>query len=186
MKKKCLVIHSNLYDFGGAELFAVRAINTLIQLGFHVDLLHCGKNIDAKAIGNWSGISIKEENLSIIEAFPFFQKFLKKKKLSLLRYALALRAAKTRVHEYDMVFSSYGELTIKGKVNFQFIHVPLFFYDFESLSYLGQNSDSWIKNTLRKFYVKTSRFIACWDRKTVETIPALANSKWTMSQAVRH
>ena len=186
MKKKCLVIHSNLYDFGGAEIFAVRAINTLTRLGFDVDLLHCGKEIDAQAIKNWSAISIDEKKMKVIKAFPFFQKIIKNRKLSLLRYALALRAARTRAHEYDMVLSTYGELTVKGKINFQFIHVPLFFYDAESLSYLGENSDNWKKNILRKIYVKASRYLSGWNRQDVATIPALANSKWTMNQAARH
>ena len=186
MKKRCLLIHNDLYSFGGAELFAIRAINTLMRLDYDVDVIHCGKALDVEALTKWSGISLDGSRLKVIEAFPGIQKLLKSRKLSLLRYVLSLRAARSHVEKYDLVFSSYGELTVTGRLNFQFIHVPIFFYDAESLSYLGEQVDKFSKRFARAVYVISCRLIAGWKRETVEKIPAMANSRWTMNQVIRH
>lgn len=186
MKKKCLLVHNNLYSFGGAELFAIRAINTLMRAGYDVDVVHCGAALNVKALSDWSGIAIDENRLKVIRAFPFIQALIKSRKVSLLRYALALRAAKRYVSQYDLVVSSYGELTVSGKKNFQFIHVPIFFHDAESLSYLGEQAHKLSRRVARMVYVQSCRLISGWSRQHVEKIPALANSKWTMGQVVRH
>lgn len=186
MKKKCLLIHNNLYSFGGAELFAIRAINTLMRAGYDVDVVHCGGALNVKSLSNWSGIAIDESRLRVIPAFPFFQALIKSRKVSLLRYAVALRAAKPYVSQYDLVVSSYGELTVSGKKNFQFIHVPIFFHDAESLSYLGEQAHKLSRRLARMVYVQSCRLISGWNRQQVEKIPALANSKWTMGQVKRH
>jgi len=187
-KPRCLVIHANLLEKGGAELFALRAIAAALKAGFRVDILHSGGAIDWVEFERWAGFEIAgKEHIRVLEPAPtVFDKLFGHDKPSLLAYALSLRAARSLAKDYDFVYSTYGELTVEHELAMQFIHVPLFFHDEESLRYLGHQSGNAIKSAVRTAYVKVCRAIAGWSRERVSAVPALANSKWTRQQALRH
>lgn len=187
-KPRCLIIHANLLEKGGAELFALRAIKAALKAGFAIDVLHSGGNIDWSEFERWAGFEIEgKDEIRVIEPkASFFDGIFSGDKPSLLAYALSLRTARDRAAEYDFIFSTYGELPLAHKVALQFIHVPLFFYDEESLRYLGHESGSAVKSAVRAAYVLLCRQVAGWSRQRVSKVPALANSIWTKNQALRH
>ena len=187
-KPRCLIIHANLLEKGGAELFALRAIRAALKAGFAIDVLHTGGNIDWLEFERWAGFEIEgKKDIRLIEPkASIFDRIFRGDKPSLLAYALSLRTARAYLKYYDFIFSTYGELPLAHKVAVQFIHVPLFFYDQESLSYLGHKSGSVIKSAVRAAYVILCRQVAGWSKQRVSNIPALANSIWTKKQALRH
>jgi glycosyltransferase involved in cell wall biosynthesis len=184
---RCLVIHGNLADKGGAELFALRTIRTLLRAGYHVDVLHGSDHIDWSDLFKWAGFSFDVTNVTdLAETDSAFKRRVGRAKSTLLRYAYALRRARNLAPSYDLVFSTFGELPLAHERAIQFFHVPLFFYDRESLRYLGADNLSIRKRLLRVGYVVLCRLVAGWSRGRVEGVRALANSCWTASQATRH
>lgn len=184
---RCLVIHGNLSDKGGAELFALRTIKTLVRAGYHVDVVHGSNSVDWDELFSWAGFSFDLSRVNdLANKEAAFIKILGARKATLLRYAYALRRARRLAPRYELIFSTFGELPLSHPNAIQFFHVPLFFYDQESLKYIGADDARSSKKLARSAYVIFSRLLAGWSRKSVEDVRALANSNWTASQAKRH
>jgi glycosyltransferase involved in cell wall biosynthesis len=183
-----LLIHGDVYGFGGAENHCVRVAEVLQNLGCQVTLLHAGGPLDADRIYSWCGIRLDPRRVRFITASPFdkFPGFLRG--LVLLRYAFVLRAAAALVGGYDLVIGTYGEVPIRVRKLIQSTHVPLFFHDKESLAYLGFNADrDRLRYWIRILYVLASRRIARWSKPPIEAARLLlTNSGWTARQFLRH
>jgi len=182
--KKCLLIHSSFNHLGGAEMLSFRLINSLIKSGYKVYVLQIGKKIDLNEISRWSGIDVNEKHIEQINSctINLIDKIMAGRKLSLLRYALALRLSRLYNKRYDLVVSSFGEMPLEIHNGFQFIHAPLFSASSDNLKYLGFSSDNILKEIGRKFYVFLSRFIAGWSASKVEKFFSIANSKWSAEE----
>lgn len=185
-KNKCaLIIHSDLNNSGGAEDFCVHVIEILQGNGFHVTVVHSGNSIDIKTINKRYGVLLKRKKLNCITAFPFniFPNLFKR--LILLRYSFVLRYAAKMIKHFDIIIGTFGEVPIYSKKVIQIGHVPLFFFDKQSLQNLGVNSNNPLTWFLRVIYVIAARAVANWSRAAVCSNMLLANSQWTKRQFIK-
>jgi glycosyltransferase involved in cell wall biosynthesis len=185
--RKALLIHGDVYGFGGAENHCIRVAQIMQNAGFDVTVLHGGGPLDVERIWKWCGIRLDPARASFVTAEPFtrFPSFLAGKVL--LRYAFVLRAARRIVDEFEIVIGTFGEVPLELQTLIQSTHVPLFFCDPESLSYLGFDSGrSRLRYWMRVVYVRAARRIAGWSRRVIESQRLLTNSYWTARQFQRH
>ncbi len=185
--RKVLLIHSDVYGFGGAENHCIRVAQIMQNAGFDVTVLHGGGPLEVERIWKWCGIRIDAARTSFTTAKPFnrFPSFLAG--MALLRYAFVLRAARRIVDEFEIVIGTFGEVPIELENLIQSTHVPLFFYDPESLSYLGFDAGrSRLRYWMRVVYVRAARRIAGWRTEVIERGRLLTNSHWTARQFQRH
>lgn len=184
--KRALVIHGDIYGFGGAENFAVKLIRTLQDNGVDVTLLHAGGPLDVALIRNRLGIALDPRSLRFIQAPPFDRISGILGNALLLRYAFVLRQARKWVKKYDFVIGTYGEVPLDAPKVIQAVHIPLFFYDRESLGYLSQPETSAVRRLIRMAYVIAARQISGWSREMVSRHLLITNSLWTAAQFLRH
>jgi glycosyltransferase involved in cell wall biosynthesis len=184
--KSALVIHGDIYRFGGAENFAVKLIRILLDHEINVTLLHSGGALDDARIRNQFGVELKSSSVRFIQAQPFDRLPGIFNQALLLRYAFVLRQAQKCADKYDFVIGTYGEVPINARNIIQAVHIPFFFFDRESLRYLSQVQTSSIRHLIRIAYVITARVIAGWSRDKVSRHLLITNSRWTAGQFQRH
>lgn len=187
-RAEVLLIHGDVYGFGGAENHCVRVAEVLQELDCQVTVLHAGGPLDSARISSWCGIRLDPARVRFVTAPPFdrFPAFLRG--LILLRYAFVLRAARHIAGRYDLVIGTYGEVPLRVRKLIQSTHIPLFFHDEESLAYLGFDAArSRLRYGLRILYVMAARRVARWNRSDIEAAQLLlTNSGWTAQQFLRH
>ncbi len=184
--KRALLVHCDIYGFGGAEYTAIKILRMLQDQGVDVTVLHAGGPLDTARIRDRTSIEIDERSARFIQA-PIFARFPRLLQNSLLlRYAFVVRAARRIASDYDFVVATYGELPISDGHMVQVLHIPLFFLDRESLVYLGVRDPGAIKLAIRRAYVLAARTIAGWSTSAVEQHLLLTNSRWTAKQFARH
>src|SRR5271155_4925537 len=166
--KNALLIHSDIYGFGGAEIHCVRIAEILQKRGIHVTVLHASGTLDVEAIRSWSGMNIDPNGIKFETASPFKLFPDAFKGLSLLRYAFVVRYARRIAKRFDISIATYGECPIHGTQIIQSIYVPLLFHDRESLKHLGIEEHGYLKYILRVLYVIMARRIAGWRPELVE------------------
>ena len=182
-----LLVHGDVYAFGGAENHCVRIASIFQDAGWEVTILHAGGILDADRVEKWCGIRLDPKRVrfntpTILKSLP--RLFLNR---ALLRYALVARAAKHAAKNYDLVVATYGELSVNSKVVIQSLHVPLFFFDRTSLLYMGFGLHrGWLSHLARSTYVIASRALAGWNKSSVKKSRILTNSNWTAQQFIRH
>jgi len=179
-RKRILIIHSDLFGLGGAELVACKIIS-LLQHDFDVTFVHCGAEVDPKIFYQYYKVQIDSGRVRYAAAFPsWIRRFVSRRSgLALLKYALALRYARKLSSEHDLIFSSYGECPLEHDKVIQYIHIPLFSIDREIFSYLGVYRLNPISYLLRSAYVILCRFIAGWEKSQIRTNTTIVNSEWT-------
>ncbi len=184
--KKALVIHGNIYEFGGAEATAVKNVKILEELNFEVTVLHAGGALDVERVRQRMGITLDPQRVRFVQA-PLFARFpsLLRGRL-LLEYAIVVRAAKSLAPKADLVVGTYGETPVEARRLLQSIHIPIFFFDGESLRYLAGRKLGPLQHATRAAYVIASRLIAGWSRRAAERGVMLVNSNWTARQYLRH
>lgn len=182
---RILVLHPDVYYFGGAELLCVRVLSVLQQRHAEIVLLHAGGPLDIGRIEAWSGVRLDPERVRFESVVtPGWLSLLKLKPI-LLRYAIVLRAARRMADDADLVVSTNGECPLSARRLIQFVHFPLFFFDRESLARLGSSDLSLARHLVRAAYVLMSRRIAGWSRAAVTPHLTIANSRWTASEFLR-
>ena len=186
-KNSVLLIHGNVSIYGGAEMHCVRVAETLANAGYYVTIIHAGGFLDPADIFSWSGVRLKTSHVRFISP-PIFQSFPKLfHQFILLQYAIVLRYTRSIINAYNLAIGTYGEVPIFSNNLIQSTHVPLFFYDRQSLSYLGFSlKRGLISRWTRIGYVLLVRFLASWSPDAVTYSPILANSNWTANQFLRH
>ena len=184
--KKALVIHGDIYGFGGAENHAIKIIKILEELDFDVTVLHAGGALDAPRIHKQVGISLDPVRVRFQQAQVFVRHPTWFENSLLMRYAFVLREARGLAESADLVVGTYGETPLEARVLVQSMHIPLFFFDRESLGYLGVQNPKRLMLAIRKAYVLAARLIGGWSRQAVERGVMLTNSKWTGAQFRRH
>lgn len=183
---EALVIHSDIYAGGGAELLCLRAIAILQGLGARVTLVHAGGRLDAARIRAWSGILLDPSRVRFITVPGARQLERLAGSYALLQYALATMWARRIAREFDLVASVFVECPIDHPRVLQYISYPSFFFDRETLRHLGANPRTQIEYWLRAMYHVACRMIASWSREAVRRQRTLANSDWTARQVRRH
>lgn len=184
--KRVLVVHGDIYGFGGAENHAVKVIRILQDCGLDVTVAHAGGPLDADRIERQMGVRLDPARVRFVQA-PFFARFPRLNRGAiLLRFAVVLRFARRLAPQYDAVIGTYGEMPIEARTLVQSMHIPIFFLDRESLSHLGVVDPGPLKWAVRAGYVLVSRLVAGWSRAAVERGVMLANSAWTAAQFRRH
>ncbi|RFO94624.1 hypothetical protein DIC66_22545 [Rhodoferax lacus] len=184
--KRILVIHCDIYGFGGAENFAIKLVRTLQDFEFDVTVLHSGGTLDVVRIRERMGIELDPSKVRFVQ-ISMFRRFpgLLAGAL-LLRYAFVLRQARQIANDFDFIVGTYGETPLLVKKLLQTVHIPLFFFDRESLCYLGVRAPTILQLAVRSAYVIVSRLIAGWSRETVSKHLMITNSQWTAAQFARH
>jgi len=184
--KNALVIHGDIYGFGGAENHAIKVVKILEELGFNVTVLHAGGALDAPRIYKQMGIQLDPARVRFLQAEIFRRHPGWFANSLLMRYAFVLRESRRHVKSADLVVGTYGETPVDARVLVQSMHIPLFFFDRESLGYLGVQRPKPSVLAVRVVYVLAARLISRWSRRAVERGVMLTNSKWTGAQFKRH
>lgn len=175
-----LVVHADLTGGGGAELYGARVLALLQRRFAHVALVHAGPALDANDLNRRFGVALDGRRLSVVSAGPGARLLAGLSgRLQLLKYALALRAARALAGHADLVVSTYGECPIEAARVLQCIHVPLFLDDRRSLMHLGVTGLSRGALLARQAYVGLARRVAGWDPEVVRRQATAANSWWT-------
>jgi glycosyltransferase involved in cell wall biosynthesis len=183
---KVVVVHSNVDAMGGAENHCVRVLSLLQKRFDDITLVHTGGALDADRIFRWCGIRLDPDRVRFVSAAPksaFLQKFLKPVMFS---YAAALHKSRALSRDASLVVGTFGECPIDHPRLLQSIHVPLFFYDRESLGYLGFNDPRATRHAMRAAYIILSRLLSGWSRAAVVKPTTITNSHWTREQFERH
>lgn len=180
---KALVIHPDLYAFGGAELVALRMINQLSKIVDHITVIHSGKELDVNLVKKWTNIWLDQSK--VVFQSTFFRPTLVGKSGALIKYAFALRSARRVAHDFDLVVSTYGECTFRAKNVIQYIHFPLFIGTRENFHFLGARNLNWFKFVSRKAYILICKIISRWDPDIVINHTTLTNSDWTLRYITR-
>jgi glycosyltransferase involved in cell wall biosynthesis len=184
MVRRVLVLHPDIYLFGGAELLCVRVL-ALLQYRFsEVFVLHTGGPLDVDRIQNWCGITLDPTRVRFETApWPFGLRRLKRKPI-LLSHAIVIRAARRRHRRNDLIMSTGGECPVLAGPfpTIQFIHFPIFFFDREAFAYQGAANLVMGQYVIRAAYVLLSRLLAGWQRQIVRSQITIANSEWTAAQ----
>lgn len=175
-----LVVHADLGAGGGAERYGTRVLALLQRRFAHVTLVHAGRPLTGDDLARLYGIRLDGGRLSVMNAGPAARVLTRASvRLQLLKYGLALAAARPLAHHADLVVSTYGECPIDAPRVLQCIHVPLFRDDAESLAHLGVMAPSPPALLARRCYVRLARRVAGWDPARVRGHATLANSGWT-------
>jgi len=175
-----LVVHADLGGGGGAELYGARVLALLQRRFAHVALVHAGADLDAADLARRYGVALDARRLSVVSAGPGARLLTRLTgRCQLLKYALALRAARDPAGHSDLLVSTYGECPIDAPRVLQCIHVPLFLDDRRSLKHLGVTGLSWGGLLARRAYVRLARRLAGWDPEVVRRHATVANSWWT-------
>lgn len=188
-RSRVLVLHYNIYYFGGAELVCVRTLAVLQQRFEEVVVLHAGGPLDVERIETWSGIRLDPARVRFeTVAGTWWLRWLARAGLEpiLAQYAAVLRAAPSKTQAADLVVSTEGECTLSADRVIQFIHYPMFFFDRRSLACLGVGDLGLGRWLIRSSYVLAARWLAGWDRSIVSSHLTLANSAWTATEFRRH
>lgn len=176
------VIHPNIYAFGGAEFHCAVLLDILQKRFSRVTLLHTGGPLDFEAIAEWSGIELDPTRVTFETVkTPWWIP-----NLVLFCYAAVIRVARHRVANADLVIASFGECPIQTPRLIQSVHVPLLFYDSESLSYLGVDIKSPASRLGRMIYILVTRLVMGWSPDVIAKHMTITNSAWTAEQFKRH
>jgi glycosyltransferase involved in cell wall biosynthesis len=174
-----LVVHADLATGGGAELYGARVLALLQRRFAHVALVHAGPPVDAADLARLHGVRLDGDRLTVISAGPGRVLATVTSRFHLLKYALALRAARPLAGHCDLLVSTYGECPVDAPRVLQCIHVPLFLDDRRSLLHLGVTRLSPVGHLARRAYVRLARAVAGWDPEVVRRQATVANSWWT-------
>ena len=184
---RLLIVHGDIYGFGGAEIVALRTLRTLQQHYRDITLVHTGGPLDTARIESRCGLRIDQTRVRFLTAPladtlmpPFLGNW------ALIKYAVALRYASRIAADYSAVITTYGECTFPHPRVVQYIHYPQFLTDRESLAHLGASYASAIKLGLRQTYVRVAQKIAGWHPNKVRHHIAITNSHWTGAQFRRN
>ncbi|MFZ1992331.1 MAG: hypothetical protein WAW96_21460, partial [Alphaproteobacteria bacterium] len=157
-RPKILVASTNIFSFGGSEMVCVRAIESL-QAECDITLVHTGGALDTDRIAAWSGKRLDPARVQFITApCPTLPGSLGN--WALIGYAFALRQVRAMAPHFDLITSYFGECPIEHPNVLQYVPYPQFFFDKESLLYLGVEYSNPAKYGLRALYVMAARSIA--------------------------
>jgi glycosyltransferase involved in cell wall biosynthesis len=190
-RSRVLVLHYDLYYFGGAELLCCRILAVLQQHFSEIVLLHGGGPLDVARIEAWSGVRLNPARVRF-ETAPLPRWLTRLGRIAgganpiLLQYAMVLRAARSMSAGADLVVSTEGECPLAARRVIQYIHYPMFFFDRGSLTRLGATDLGLGRWLVRSCYVIVSRLVSGWSRAAVASQLTLANSKWTAVEFGRH
>jgi len=171
-----LVVHSDIYAFGGAEVVAVRVADLLSRKFDKVTVIHSGGKLDSEKIECWSGVKLDSERVQFISAGWLGTAL--GSKVALLKFALVIHAAMRIAHQYDLVVSTYGECAIDAPKLIQIVHYPLFLFDRQSFECLGVKDMSFWHYVFRKQYVQLCRLIARWNPEIISRQETISNTDW--------
>lgn len=175
-----LVVHADLASGGGAEVYGARVLALLQRRFAHVALVHAGPEVDADTLSRRYVVALDPRRLSVIPAGPIARLLTRgTERLQLLKYALALRAARELAEHANLLVSTYGECPIDAPRVLQCLHVPLFLDDRRSLKHLGVTNLSRPALLARRAYVRLARRIAGWDPVAIRRQATVTNSWWT-------
>jgi glycosyltransferase involved in cell wall biosynthesis len=171
---------------GGAENHCARVLSILQREYTDITLLHHGGPLDSELIFNWSGIDLDPSRVRFVSAASKFKLFRSLFNLPLLSYAKVVRKARSMASKADLVISTFGECPIDHANLLQSIHAPIYFFDRESLEYLGVTDFGLISRVARAAYVMLARAIGGWNKRIISGHKTITNSHWTKGQFTRH
>lgn len=192
VRRRALVVHAGLQALGGAEVYAFRVIEDLQKVFDEVVVVHMGSEPDLDLVVRFCDVRVDPKVvrfISISPPWPLRSIFTRRSQSGgfvLLRYAFVVRYAAKIADEFDLVVGTFAECPIQHPRLVQTIHIPLFVWDKESLSYCGIHALGRLGGWLHKVNVKLAGALMGLDRLSNSSATTIANSEWTADQFRRH
>lgn len=191
VRRRALVVHASLQALGGAEVYAFRVIEDLQKMYDEVVVVHMESEPDLDLVVRFCDVQVDPNVVRFIPISPpwprwsIFARWIRSGGFVLLRYAFVVRYAAKVADRFDLVVGTFAECPIRHPRLVQMIHIPLFVWDRESLSYCGIHAPG-LKGWLHKANVKLAGALMGLDRLSNSAAITIANSEWTAEQFRRH
>jgi glycosyltransferase involved in cell wall biosynthesis len=169
--KRIAVAHHNLMAKGGAEGVAMNVLESL-QNRYDVTLLTL-TNPNIETLNKYYNTDVDERVIRIEQVGPFFPVLYDhSSSFHLFKNAVLSRLVKRRSDHFDLVVSTYNEITIRTP-SLQYIHMPQF------RRWLSNNTSE--RGPFFGIYDGICRAIERFEIETIRSSHLVANSAWTAS-----
>lgn len=170
-----LVVHSSYETIGGAELVSLRILSLLSKCGHKVTIFTTSMT-NFNILNKKYQLNLDKKNIKVINNSGIFAHYGK-----LFSHSLLIRKLINYLshNDYDIVFSTYSEISIPKIKVIQYVHYPLFSANRDDLYNLGMPRNNPIIFIIRYLYVKICKIIAKVNANTVKNNITITNSFWT-------
>jgi glycosyltransferase involved in cell wall biosynthesis len=169
--ERIAVAHHDLMAKGGAEGVAMNVLESLHDR-YDVTILTL-TNPDIAALNDYYNTDVDEGAIRVEQAGPLFPVLYDRSSgFHLLKNAVLSRLVKRRSDRFDLVVSTYNEITVQTP-SLQYIHMPQF------RRWLSDDADE--RGPLFGVYDRLCRMIEGFETAAIRSSHLVANSAWTAS-----